>query len=132
MNPDKAEREQTGEAMPGTGVLWLGWFIGIFAWVIHLFGSYTLVEWYCANPGVLQSSTVKMILHGTTLVTFAMAIYGVWLTWTLWKRCRGYDGDATLRRIVFMARSGCFMNAAMAVLIAVEGIPNFVYPVCLS
>ncbi|MCW8193915.1 hypothetical protein F6455_03835 [Proteobacteria bacterium 005FR1] len=132
MIPGEAERKQNESPLPGTGVLWLGWFIGIVAWVLHLSISYSLVEWHCQNPGVLQSSTLKLILHGTTLATLALAIAGIWLTWTNWQRCRGGSGDTTVHRIIFMARSGCFMNVAMAVLIVVEGIPNFVFPVCVA
>jgi hypothetical protein len=127
-----AERKQAEKNLPGTGTLWLGWFIGIIAWGIHLFASYTLVEWYCNNSEVLQSSTVKLVLHGISIFTLVMAGYGVIFTWRLWRRWRT-DSSTSLGRIAFMARSGLLMNIFMVAIIAVEGIPNFfVYPVCLA
>lgn len=126
-----AERKQVDNRLPGTGILWLGWMVGIVAWGIHLFASYTLVEWYCQNSEVLQSSTAKLILHGISIATLAIAIYGIFLTWRLWRRWRT-NGSTTLQRIAFMAQSGLLMNMFMAVLIVVEAIPNFVYPICLA
>jgi hypothetical protein len=124
------EKRKEDQSLPGTGVLWLGWFIGIFAWAIHLFASYALVEWHCQNPEVIQMSTAKLILHLISLGTLGMAVYGIHLTWSLWHRHRGSAADTTRRRIVFMARGGFLVNMFMAVLILVEALANFIHPVC--
>jgi hypothetical protein len=122
--------------LPGVVQLWSGWFIGVAAWGLHLFLSYALVEWYCVNPTVLQPATVKIGLHGLTIICFALALYGGRLVWRI-HRTLQVNGEEVSNggrgwvRSRFMTCGGIMLTGFMAVLILVEGIPNFVFEPCL-
>lgn len=128
------DQQKTEDTKPvGAGRLWAGWFIAIAAWGLHLFASYSLVEWYCRNAEAISSVSAKIILHSLTALCFLLALYGGWLAWSsvrqLQNRRNALD-NTFFTRSRFMAKSGILLSLFLAVIILVQGLPNLVLPLC--
>jgi uncharacterized membrane protein len=106
---------------------WGPWLLGAAAWGAHLGISYGMVEWYCRNADALQPSSIKLLLHGTTLVCFVLAVTSVWLGY---RHVRMLNAKA-VHRNRFMAKTGMLISLFFALLIAVQGLPNLVFEPCL-
>lgn len=129
-----ADQQKTEDVKPlGTSRLWAGWFIAITAWGLHLFLSYSLVEWYCRNTEAISGGNAKFLLHSLTALCFLLALYGGWLAWSsmrqLQNRKSGLD-NTLFTRSRFMAKSGILLSLFLAVIILVQGLPNLVLPPC--
>lgn len=117
----------------GTGRLWAGWFIAIAAWSLHLFLSYSLVEWYCRNTAAISSVNAKILLHSLTALCFLLALYGGWLAWSSMRQLQNRKNaldNAFFIRSLFMAKSGILLSLFLAAVILVQGLPNLVVPPC--
>ncbi|WP_336273644.1 hypothetical protein [Vreelandella indica] len=108
-------------------LLWAGWVVGPMAWALHLLGSYMLVPWVCATGH-------HWTLHASTLVALAISLIGGWIAWRQWGVVgRQWPGGSDRRtsRIRFMSAGGLILSVLSALLIVVEGIPNFFLGACL-
>lgn len=108
-------------------MLWAGWVAGPAAWALHLMGSYLLVSMACETGDI-------WLLHGVTLVTLLMSLAAVAMAWRQWGQVGRYwpgSGDGETSRIRFMAIMGLLLSALSALLIAAEGVPNFILSPCL-
>lgn len=109
-----------------TAALWLGLLGGPAAWFLHLLVSYSLVRWVCRSGGM-------WVMHAATVAALAGAAAVGGLAWRNWRRAgrpRGTDGAGAEGRSRFLSIAGVALAAYSVVLIAVEGIPNFVLPPC--
>lgn len=127
-------QQKTENAKPvGTPRLWAGWFTAIGAWGLHLFLSYSFVEWYCRNMEVISGLNAKVILHSLTALCFLLALFGGWLALSsllqLQNRKQGLD-NTLFSRSRFMAVSGILLSLFLAVIILVQGLPNLVLLPC--
>lgn len=126
-------RDQS-QVLPNRRRLWSGWFLAVFAWILHLSVSYGLVEWFCRNRAALSEAWLAVLLHGTTIATLGLALFGAWLAWNNYRtlvRLPAAEAGPATKRSLFMAQSGIWTSLFFAVLIAVEGIPNLMVPPCL-
>ncbi len=117
----------------GAGRLWAAWFIAIAAWGLHLFASYSLVEWHCRNPQTLSDITTKIMLHSLTVFCFLLALSAGGLAWRSIRTLRERKNSLSntfFTRSRFMATSGILLSLFLAVIILVQGLPNLVLPPC--
>lgn len=106
-------------------MIWAGWILGPTAWGIHLMVSYLLVEWVCRTGD-------DWALHGVTLFTLILALFGAWLSWRRWSLAgRAWPGNDAQSRPRFLAVSGVIIGVLSALIILAEGIPTFFLDACL-
>lgn len=122
-------RELAERFYPRRGVvrLWVGFLGGPAAWFFHLMVSYALVRYVCRSGAV-------WLLHLTTLVALGAAAAAIRLAWTSWRRAGEpveTRGGGVEGRSRFLALAGLLFAAFSALLVAAEGLPNFVLEPCL-
>jgi hypothetical protein len=115
--------------------VWAGLAVGPLAWAAAVTASYAVVPAACDAETALP-------LHLIRLVTLAAAVAAAAVAFRLWRDTRGRRRDrvddesfalapVTIDRTAFLALLGVALSGMSAILIAVEGIANFVVSPCL-
>lgn len=100
------------------------------AWALHLFISYSFVEWHCRNTEVMSHATAKVILHGLTGALFLVALACTVQCVRASRRAKHTDEQVRNRRRLFMLRFSAMFSALLAVTIVVQGLPNVLVALC--
>jgi hypothetical protein len=102
--------------------LWLAFFAGAWAWLVHLIGSFALVP-----TARLHDS--KMVLHATTLLTLSVALAGAVVCFRRWRRrpadAHSVESAGRSTRSDFIAGGGLVMNLFFGLVILAEELPNW-------
>ena len=107
-------------------LLWLAVLAGPFAWALSEQLSYMLTPTACAQKS-------HFLLHLAALATLLLALAGMALAWSRWKRLpegSTEHGNPEGSRVRFMALSGMTACAFFALVILAEWVPNLVLGVC--
>lgn len=126
--------QKTYEADPGSraklGAVGRRMALGVAAWALHLFVSYSLVEWHCRNLGTLSHGTTKLILNTLTVVLFVLAVVAAVGSKRHGDRYAKEDALGAGKRPQFMAQFSALLCGFLAVVILVQGIPNLMVGLC--
>ena len=114
----------------GRGVfrLWGGWLLAILGWVLHLGLSYGLVGWYCERGQGTAPHTVRIMLHGITIVAALMAATGLVLAWRNLQSVRRSPDARDRSR--FMAIAGVLSSTLFLCIILAQGVPIMILELC--
>lgn len=104
--------------------------LAMLAWALHLFISYSFVEWHCQNTDVMTHSTAKRILHGFTAVLAVVAFACTALCIKAGRHMHQADDPVGARRQRFMLRFATLLSAFLGAAIAVQSLPNLLVDLC--
>ena len=110
----------------GRLTLWIGPLIAPLAWLIDLQVSFSGNRQACDS----NSST---ILHLATAVTFLIALAGVWLTWSNWRKTgEKWPGEeeGIIGRSRFLAFVGLWVNLIFLAAILAQAVPKWMLSAC--
>lgn len=132
---DTASHGQTTyEADPGSraklGAVGRCMALGVAAWALHLFISYSLVEWHCQNLGTLSHGTTKILLNTLTVAFLVLAVVAALISKRYGDDSIKTDPSETGKRPQFMARFSALLCGFLAVVILVQGLPNVMVGLC--
>ncbi|PYS73477.1 MAG: hypothetical protein DMF69_04725 [Acidobacteria bacterium] len=106
--------------------LWAGVLIGPVAALTQLEINYALVLWACSHSRSWPLHLVSLLLLGFT-------VFAGFLAYKNWRRLADLaaeDSGDTLSRSRFMAAVGTLISAYMALVIAAQWVPVFIYGPC--
>lgn len=116
---------------PSVRTIWWCSGLAVVAWGLHLFVSYSLVEWYCRNQETMSNASMKLLLHGLTLALGLVAVACTVVSRNYSSRLkREKGGSQKAGRAKFMASFSTVFCGSMVAIILVQGIPNWVVALC--
>jgi hypothetical protein len=113
----------------GSRLLWFGVLAGPVAWSLQILIGYNLEEIAC-NPGSqtqkLAGAEIEPVVVWLTLATSALALAGVLVSLSCWRRVRTADNTTPDRRAEWMAWAGIVTSGLFAFWILVAlFVPGF-------
>lgn len=108
--------------------LWGGWILATVGWALHLGLSYGLVGWYCERGQGVAPHTIRLTLHGVTLLAALMAGTGLVLAWRNLQTVR--RSQRTRGRSHFMAIAGLLSSTLFLGIIFAQGLPIMILELC--
>lgn len=119
---------------PGSLRLWAGWLLPVAGWVLHLYSSFLLVDWYCHNDTGMSPSSLLLLLHGATILALAVALAGVFIAWRCLRALepagKEEEGGVAFSRSRFLAWGGIILSVYLSVIIVLQGWANFFVVPC--
>lgn len=101
----------------GSGLLWFGVFAGPVAWSLQILIGYNLEEIAC-NPGSqtqqLAGAGIEPVAVWLTLATGALALAGVLVSFSCWRRVRATHDSTPGGRAEWMAWAGIVTSGLFA------------------
>ncbi len=110
----------------GRFALWIGPVIAPLAWLTDLQLSFAADRTACTS----QSS---MLLHLATIISLAVALLGVWLTWRTWKKAGEQwpgEEEGVVPRSCFLAFVGFGVNVLFVAAILAQSVPKLMLNPC--
>lgn len=104
--------------------------LAMLAWLLHLFLSYSFVEWHYQNMDVISHSTAKRILHGLTAFLGLIALTCTAVCIRARRRMHWASEPVRARRQRFMLRLVTLLSAFLGFAIAVQSLPNLLVDLC--
>lgn len=101
--------------------------LSTLAWALHLFVSYAFVEWHCQNL-VFNHNTAKWILNGLTVGFVVIAVACTFISRNNIRE-QASHAQRTKQRL-FAAKLSTLLCGLLAVIIAVQGLPNLMVSLC--
>lgn len=102
--------------------------LSVAAWGLHLFVTYSLVEWHCRTLA-LEDITVKVILYAVTAVLFLVAAFCTMISRT--KVQKEEKQISKKKEGLFSLTFTTWLSGFLSAVILVQGLPVFLVSLCI-
>ncbi len=128
-------RSVTRDETRGSLALWFGVLAAPTAWSGHLVVNYALEEWFACSPSALTAGLIMGVPVDTFSLAFnslmaALALAGVVVAVTCWRRLRSVDGDERMQRARWMAFAGAVESGLFLAVILLGYAPPLMLGIC--